>query len=55
MRKGTYRSNPNKEVVVVITVSQDMTDDEFGYFLERAMGEPLVDPELIINQLRNEV
>jgi len=43
MRKGTYRSHRNRDVSVVIRVERDMTDAEFQFALEVAMGEPLVD------------
>ena len=38
MRKGTYKSNPNKPVVVTIEVKSDMADEDFQYELERAMA-----------------
>jgi len=37
MRKGTYRSNPNKPVVLIIEVKQDMSDDDFNYELEKSL------------------
>jgi len=51
MRKGTYSSNIGGDVVVTIRVVHDMTDAEFQFALERAMGQPMVDSDAIWKKL----
>jgi len=51
MRKGVYNSQLGRDFVVTIRVAHDMSDAEFQYALERAMGEPLADTDQVVTKL----
>jgi len=44
MKKGTYRSDMSRDVVITMEVKFDMSDAEFEYALQRALGDSIQGP-----------
>jgi len=37
MKKGIFRSDPNKDIIVTIEITRDMSRDEFDQVLDQVM------------------